>query len=131
MRIIATLSDGAEIESRTVVIATGVAYLCLDVPSLERFAGAGVLYGAAMGEAPTCTGEEVLIVGAGNSDQSQQDAALTLQDSHPIHPLGPFQMKMLLQVTMHWSSQRESAPKAATLSRIQRPATFPARMVGQ
>ena len=66
-RIIATLSDGAEIESRTVVIATGVAYRRLDVPSLERFAGAGVFYGAAMSEAASCTGEEVLIVGAGNS----------------------------------------------------------------
>lgn len=64
---IATLSDGAEIESRTVVIATGVAYRRLDVPSLERFAGVGVFYGAAMSEAPSCTGEEVLIVGAGNS----------------------------------------------------------------
>jgi thioredoxin reductase (NADPH) len=29
--------------------------------------GVGVFYGAAMSEAPTCTGEEVLIVGAGNS----------------------------------------------------------------
>jgi thioredoxin reductase (NADPH) len=67
MRLIATLSDGAEIESRTVVIATGVAYRRLDVPSLERFAGVGVFYGAAMSEAPPCTGEEVLIVGAGNS----------------------------------------------------------------
>jgi thioredoxin reductase (NADPH) len=67
MRLIATLSDGAEIESRTVVIATGVAYRRLDVPSVERFAGVGVFYGAAMSEAPTCTGEEVLIVGAGNS----------------------------------------------------------------
>jgi len=67
MRLIATLSDGAEIESRTVVIATGVAYRRLDVPSLERFAGVGVFYGTAMSEAPTCTGEEVLIVGAGNS----------------------------------------------------------------
>jgi thioredoxin reductase (NADPH) len=67
MRLIATLSDGAEVESRTVVIATGVAYRRLDVPSVERFAGVGVFYGAAMSEAPTCTGEEVLIVGAGNS----------------------------------------------------------------
>ena len=66
-RLIATLSDGAEIESRTAVIATGVAYRHLDVPSLERFVGAGVFYGAAMSEAPSCTGEEVLVVGAGNS----------------------------------------------------------------
>jgi thioredoxin reductase (NADPH) len=67
VRLIATLSDSAEIESRTVVIATGVAYRRLDVPSVERFAGVGVFYGGALSEAPTCTGEEVLIVGAGNS----------------------------------------------------------------
>jgi thioredoxin reductase (NADPH) len=65
--LIATLSDGAEIESRTVIIATGVAYRRLDVPSLERFAGVGVFYGAATSEAPSCTGEQVFIVGAGNS----------------------------------------------------------------
>jgi thioredoxin reductase (NADPH) len=67
MRLIATLSDGAEVESRTVVIATGVAYRRLDVSSLERFTEVGVFYGAAMSEAPPCTGKEVLVVGAGNS----------------------------------------------------------------
>ena len=66
-RIIATLSDGTEVESRTFVIATGVTYRRLEVPSLERFAEVGVFYGAAISEAPACTGEEVVIVGAGNS----------------------------------------------------------------
>ena len=66
-RLITTLSDGAEVESRTVVIATGVAYRRLDVPGLERFAGVGVYYGAAMSESQACTGEEVVIVGGGNS----------------------------------------------------------------
>ena len=41
-RIIATLSDGTEVESRTFVIATGVSYRRLEVPSLERFAEVGV-----------------------------------------------------------------------------------------
>ena len=64
---VVTLSGGIELESRAVVVATGVSYGRLDVPSLERFQGAGVYYGAPMCEAPTFTEQEVLIVGAGNS----------------------------------------------------------------
>jgi thioredoxin reductase (NADPH) len=66
-RLITTFSDGAEVASRTVVIATGVAYRHLDIPDFERFAGVGVYYGAAMSESQTCTGKEVVIVGGGNS----------------------------------------------------------------
>jgi thioredoxin reductase (NADPH) len=58
-RLITTFSDGAEVASRTVVIATGVAYRHLDIPDFERFAGVGVYYGAAMSESQTCTGKTV------------------------------------------------------------------------
>ncbi|HXH49871.1 MAG TPA: FAD-dependent oxidoreductase [Terriglobia bacterium] len=61
------LSGGSEVESRAVVVATGMAYRLLGIPSLERFQGAGVYYGAAMSEAPSCSGQGVVIVGAGNS----------------------------------------------------------------
>jgi thioredoxin reductase (NADPH) len=40
------LADGATLATRTVVIATGVAYRTLDVPSLEAFNGVGVHYGS-------------------------------------------------------------------------------------
>jgi thioredoxin reductase (NADPH) len=63
---IVTLSDGSEITSRTVVLATGVAYRRLDIPGLERLVGKGVFYGA-VSEARAMRGEEVFIVGAGNS----------------------------------------------------------------
>jgi len=62
-----TLSDGSEVESRTVIIATGVAYGRLQVPGIERLLGAGVFYGAPMSEAPAFTGQDVVIVGGGNS----------------------------------------------------------------
>jgi len=63
---IVTLSDGSEITSRTVVVATGVAYHRLAIPALERLVGKGVFYGA-VSEATALRGEKVFVVGAGNS----------------------------------------------------------------
>ena len=63
---IVMLSDGSEIASRAVVLATGVAYRRLAIPALERLVGKGVFYGA-VSEARAMRGEEVFIVGAGNS----------------------------------------------------------------
>ncbi|HEY9166070.1 MAG TPA: FAD-dependent oxidoreductase [Candidatus Kryptonia bacterium] len=64
---ITKLVDGSEVHSKTIVIATGVAYRKLEIPGLENFAGAGVYYGAASVEAHACRGETVYIVGGGNS----------------------------------------------------------------
>jgi len=50
-----------------VVIATGVSYRRLGVPSVEELVGAGVFYGTALTEAPALRGEDVVVVGAGNS----------------------------------------------------------------
>lgn len=59
--------DGSEIHSKSIVIATGVAYKKLDIPGLESFTGAGVYYGSAAVEAQACRNETVYIVGGGNS----------------------------------------------------------------
>ena len=64
---VVTLSNGSEITSSTVVLATGVTYRRLGIPALERLVGAGVFYGAATTEAQAMRGEEVVVVGAGNS----------------------------------------------------------------
>jgi thioredoxin reductase (NADPH) len=61
------LSGGAEAVARSVVIATGVSYRRLGVEPLDRLVGAGVFYGAATTEARAMAGEDVLVVGAGNS----------------------------------------------------------------
>jgi thioredoxin reductase (NADPH) len=61
------LSDGQEVRARTVVIACGVRYRRLDLPSLPRFEGAGVFYSATHLEGLLCRGEEIAIVGGGNS----------------------------------------------------------------
>ena len=61
------LSDGAEVATRAVILATGVAWRRLGVPALEALNGAGVFYGAAGSEARAMRGEDVFVVGAGNS----------------------------------------------------------------
>jgi thioredoxin reductase (NADPH) len=61
------LADGTEISSRAVLIASGISYGDLDVPGIERLAGAGVYYGAALTEAMTVRDQDVFIVGGGNS----------------------------------------------------------------
>jgi len=61
------LADGRSVLSRTVIIATGAQYRELRVDNLSRFVGAGVYYAATHLEAKLCDGEEVVIVGGGNS----------------------------------------------------------------
>ncbi len=61
------LSDGTFIKARAVVIATGAAYRKPDIPGLARFEGVGIYYGATHVEAQRCEGDEVAIVGGGNS----------------------------------------------------------------
>jgi thioredoxin reductase (NADPH) len=55
------------VRARTVVIATGAAYRKPEIAGLARFEGAGVYYGATHVEAQRCKGDEVAIVGGGNS----------------------------------------------------------------
>lgn len=61
------LADAGEINTRSVVITTGVDYRKLETKGISDFTGAGIYYGAAMTEATACKGKEVYIVGGGNS----------------------------------------------------------------
>jgi thioredoxin reductase (NADPH) len=64
---VVTLASGIEVRSRAVVIATGVSYRRLGIPSLDALTGAGVFYGAATSEATAMKGREVFVVGGANS----------------------------------------------------------------
>jgi thioredoxin reductase (NADPH) len=61
------LSDGTTVTARTVVVATGAEYRRLEVHDASRFDGVGVYYGATFLEAQLTRGEEVFVVGGGNS----------------------------------------------------------------
>ncbi|MEV0130965.1 FAD-dependent oxidoreductase [Dactylosporangium sp. NPDC050688] len=59
--------DGTMIAAHSVILATGVSYRRLHAPGLEQFHGRGVYYGSASTEAPSCSDQDVYIVGGANS----------------------------------------------------------------
>jgi len=61
------LDGGDELRAKSVILAMGVTYRRLAVASAERFTGRGVFYGAARSEASSTQGQDIFLVGAGNS----------------------------------------------------------------
>jgi thioredoxin reductase (NADPH) len=66
-RHVIQISDGSEVTTRALVLATGVSYRRLGAPGLEELTGSGVYYGASVAEASGLSGEDVYVVGGGNS----------------------------------------------------------------
>ncbi|MDR3485677.1 MAG: FAD-dependent oxidoreductase [Bradyrhizobium sp.] len=62
-----TLSGGQRLRARTIVVASGARYRRPGIPGIEAFEGAGVSYWASPIEAKLCAGEEIALVGGGNS----------------------------------------------------------------
>lgn len=61
------LSDNETVNARSIVIASGARYRRLAVDGLENFEGSSVHYWASPLELKLCSGQEVALVGAGNS----------------------------------------------------------------
>jgi thioredoxin reductase (NADPH) len=62
------LLDGDDVvKARTVILATGVTWRRLAIEGFDRLIGKGVYYGAARSEVSATHGQDVFLVGAGNS----------------------------------------------------------------
>lgn len=61
------LTNGGSVQARTIVVASGARYRRPDIPNLDVFEGRGISYWASPVEARLCEGEEVALVGGGNS----------------------------------------------------------------
>lgn len=61
------LENGERVRAKALIVASGADYRRLDVPGRERFDGAGVYYAATQMEAQICGGDQVVVVGGGNS----------------------------------------------------------------
>jgi thioredoxin reductase (NADPH) len=79
------LEDGSRIPARTVVIATGAKYRRLPINNLSRFEGAGIYYGATFIEAQLCSGDDIIVVGGGNS--AGQAAVFLAQSTKRVYIL--------------------------------------------
>lgn len=62
-----SLDDGSTLSARTIIIATGAQYKRPAIANLRKFEGQGVYYGATHMESQLCEGEDVVVVGGGNS----------------------------------------------------------------
>jgi thioredoxin reductase (NADPH) len=82
---IVTQTDGTRLQTRCVLVASGVEYRKLDVPRFADFDGAGIYYAATDMEAKLCRGEEVVVVGAGNS--AGQAIAFLAKYASQVHVL--------------------------------------------
>jgi thioredoxin reductase (NADPH) len=60
-------SSGRPVRARTLLIASGAQYRKLDVADMDRLLGSGIYYAATHLEAKLCDGEDVIVVGGGNS----------------------------------------------------------------
>lgn len=60
-------ADGAQISAKALLLASGVAWRRLSAPGADRLSGRGVYYGAVTVDARDCAGEDIYVVGAGNS----------------------------------------------------------------
>ena len=82
---IVEVENGNRIPARTVLIATGAQYRKLPLKNLSQFEGAGVYYGATFVERQLCGGEEIIVVGGGNS--AGQAAVFLAQTTKRVHVL--------------------------------------------
>ena len=79
------LDDGGTLSARSIIIATGAQYKKPSIANLKKFEGQGVYYGATYIEAQLCGGEDVIVVGGGNS--AGQAAVYLSQTAHKVHML--------------------------------------------
>ena len=79
------IDNGPRVPARTVIIATGAEYRKLPLENITRFEGAGIYYGATFIESQLCEGEEVIVVGGGNS--AGQAAVFLAQTARMVHML--------------------------------------------
>jgi len=79
------LENGARVPGRAILIATGAEYRRTLLENLSRFEGVGVYYGATFVEAQLCGGDEVVVVGGGNS--AGQAAVFLAQTATRVHML--------------------------------------------
>ena len=79
------LENGDVLASRAIVISTGAQYIKPGIANLQKFEGQGVYYGATFMEAQICEGEDVIVVGGGNS--AGQAAVFLSQTARKVHML--------------------------------------------
>jgi len=79
------IGDHTSLRTRTIVVATGAEYRKPPLEEVPRFEGVGVYYAATFMEAQLCSGEDVIVIGGGNS--AGQAAVFLAQTARHVYVL--------------------------------------------
>src|SRR5439155_3611569 len=79
------LEDGGRVSARAMIIASGARYRRPAIANASQFEGAGVYYAASRMESQLCAGDEVAVVGGGNS--AGQAAVFLADTTKHVHLL--------------------------------------------
>jgi thioredoxin reductase (NADPH) len=62
-----SLENGSVLQARSIIIAAGAQYNTPNIGNLKQFEGNGIYYAATFMESQLCGGDEVIVIGGGNS----------------------------------------------------------------
>jgi thioredoxin reductase (NADPH) len=80
-----TLENGSILQARSIIIAAGAQYNKPKIANLKQFEGNGVYYAATFMESQLCGGDEVIVIGGGNS--AGQAAVFLAETAHKVYML--------------------------------------------
>jgi thioredoxin reductase (NADPH) len=80
-----TLENGRIVQARSIIVAAGAQYNKPNIPNLKQFEGNGVYYAATFMESQLCGGDEVIVIGGGNS--AGQAAVFLAETAGKVHML--------------------------------------------
>jgi thioredoxin reductase (NADPH) len=80
-----TLENGGVVQARSIIIASGAQYNKPNIANLKQFEGNGVYYAATFMESQLCGGDEVIVIGGGNS--AGQAAVFLAETAHKVYML--------------------------------------------
>jgi thioredoxin reductase (NADPH) len=80
-----TLENGVVVQSRSIIIAAGAQYNSPNIANLKQFEGNGIYYAATFMESQLCGGDEVIVIGGGNS--AGQAAVFLAETAHKVYML--------------------------------------------
>jgi thioredoxin reductase (NADPH) len=123
------LDNGQEITTRAIVLATGAQYNKPSLPNLDAFLGKGIYYNATFMEGQLCVGEQVVVIGGGNS--AGQAAVFLSQNSAGVtmlvrsENLAATMSRYLIQrieenprIDVHYSSELHALDGGSHLERV-------------
>jgi len=97
-----SLENGGILQARSIIIAAGAQYNRPNIANLEQFEGQGIYYAATFMESQLCGGDEVIVIGGGNS--AGQAAVFLAETAHKIYML--IRGKTLSETMSRYLTQR-------------------------